>query len=216
MPKAKTESKMGRNRTGVQMAPNEIEKMLSALDSPLARPTADGDESAIAELRSRYISQSGPVGSVPPPGSAKGALKAGAQMLTGGRPQVLLDKLAERLAFERSSTRVYDALVTKCRADGAAGVPADRLVQIRDEEARHFKLLSECIEQLGGDPTAQTPAADVVGVESAGIMQVVTDPKTTFAQSLHAILVAELADNAAWDELLKLGLALHAPYAMLA
>jgi hypothetical protein len=35
-------------------------------------------------------------------------------------------------------------------------------------------------------------------------MQVVTDPKTTVNQSLHAILVAELADGAAWDELILL------------
>jgi len=35
-------------------------------------------------------------------------------------------------------------------------------------------------------------------------MQVVTDPKTTMAQALHAILVAEMVDNAAWDELIEL------------
>jgi hypothetical protein len=50
----------------------------------------------------------------------------------------------------------------------------------------------------------QTPCADVAGVESAGLVQVLTDPKTTLAQSLHAILVAELTDNAAWDELVVL------------
>jgi len=35
-------------------------------------------------------------------------------------------------------------------------------------------------------------------------MQVLNDPKTTVAQALHAILVAEMVDNAAWDELIEL------------
>ena len=50
----------------------------------------------------------------------------------------------------------------------------------------------------------QTPCADVTGAESIGLLQVVSDPKTTVDQSLHAILVAELADNAGWEELIAL------------
>ena len=64
--------------------------------------------------------------------------------------------------------------------------------------------VKECIEQLGGDPTTQTPCADVTGVASMGLLQVVTDPKTNVNQSLHALLVAELADGAAWEELVVL------------
>jgi hypothetical protein len=37
-----------------------------------------------------------------------------------------------------------------------------------------------------------------------GLMQVLNDPKTTVAQALHAIVVAEMTDNAAWDELIEL------------
>jgi putative heme degradation protein len=33
---------------------------------------------------------------------------------------------------------------------------------------------------------------------------VLNDPKTTVVQALHAILVAEMTDNAAWDELVEL------------
>jgi hypothetical protein len=60
------------------------------------------------------------------------------------------------------------------------------------------------MESIGADPTAQTPCADVAGVESQGIMHVVTDPRTGVAQSLHAILIAELADNAGWEMLIAL------------
>jgi putative heme degradation protein len=35
-------------------------------------------------------------------------------------------------------------------------------------------------------------------------MQVLNDPKTTLVQALHAILVAEMTDNAAWDELVEM------------
>lgn len=196
--------RMGGNRTGIQMSPVDIKKMLAGMDGKLGRPTSEGDESAIAELRGRYIAEADPVGSVPPPATAKGALKSGAQMLTGKKPQVLLDKLGERLAFERAGTRLYDALMAKCRADGGAVVDPERLMHFRDEEAQHFKLVHQCIETLGGDPTVQSPCADVAGVESAGLVQVLTDPKTTLAQSLHAILVAELTDNAGWDELVVL------------
>ena len=83
-------------------------------------------------------------------------------------------------------------------------IPAKEIKHIRDEEAMHFALIGAAIQSLGGDPTAQTPSADVAGVEGMGLMQVLNDPKTTVAQALHAILVAEMTDNAAWDELIEL------------
>jgi len=196
---------IGKNRTGVQMSPIDIEKMLAAMDTKLAKPSSSGDESELAKLRASYIAEADPVGSVPPPVTMKGAAKSGMKMLKGERPQVLLDKLGERLAFERSGTRLYEALINKCEASPDSGIiDLGRLKHFHDEEARHFALIAECMEKLGADPTAQTPCADLAGVESMGLLQVVTDPKTTPAQSLHAILVAELTDNAAWDELIVL------------
>ena len=198
------QARMGGNRTGIQMSPVDIKKMLAGMDGALGRPTSEGDETAIADLRGRYIAEADPVGSVPPPATAKGALKTGAKMLTGKKPQVLLDKLSERLAFERSGTRLYEAMLAKCKGNGGAVVDPQRLAHFHEEEARHFKLLHQCIETLGGDPTVQSPDADVTGVESMGLVQVITDPATSLAQSLHALLVAELADNAAWEELVVL------------
>jgi rubrerythrin len=75
---------------------------------------------------------------------------------------------------------------------------------IHDEEFKHFAMLGEVIMKLGADPTAMTPCADVTAVESVGLMQVVTDPRTNLAQSLHAMLIAELADTAAWELLATL------------
>jgi rubrerythrin len=73
------------------------------------------------------------------------------------------------------------------------------LQRIRAEELGHFRLLCDLVVQLGGDPTAQTPCADVTAAASMGLMQVITDPRTTLAQCLNTILTAELTDNAGWE-----------------
>jgi rubrerythrin len=117
-----------------------------------------------------------------------------------------MDKLGERLAFERSGTRLYEGLVSKYDAYGgfSGGPSREDLEHIRQEEFRHFMLLQSAIEQLGGDPTALTPSADVHATAVHGIMQIIMDPRTTLLQSLEAILVVELADNACWEALIEL------------
>ncbi len=177
------EAGLGPNKTGIATSPVDIEKMLAGMDAKFSMPTSEGDERAMARLRSGYIGEAEPV---------------------GAPPRVFLDKLGERLAFERTGTRLYDAFIAKCRTQKPGAIEDEELVRIRNEEAKHFALVGECIEFLGGDPTAQTPCADVAGVASAGLMQVITDPKTTVAQSLDALLIAELTDNAAWEDLIAL------------
>lgn len=204
----------GMNRTGIQMSPVDTKRMLEG--NPAGIP--EGDESVVTEMRSDYINEAEPVGTVPMPGTVKGAAKTGAKKLTGKNPEVFIDKLGERLAFERGGTRLYEALLTKCEAtiaDGAEELPGEMSIvtlrRFHDEEAEHFEMLAGCMEELGADPTAQTPAADVTGVESFGIMQVLNDPRTTVAQSLNALLVAELADYAGWDLLIKLAVEMKQP-----
>lgn len=195
---------MGMNKTGVQMSPMDSSAMRSPMSPPVR--STPGDISAVAEMRSLYAGESDAVGSVPVPGTMTGMASTGMAMLTGNDPKILLDKLGERLAFERGGTRLYDALIAKCEAmqDGYTGVSIDDLRKIRNDEARHFSIVVDAIESLGGDPTAQTPSADLVGVESMGLIQSVTDPRTTVAQSLHAILAAELIDNSGWEILIAL------------
>jgi hypothetical protein len=43
-----------------------------------------------------------------------------------------------------------------------------------------------------------------MGVASTGLVQVITDPRTTMPQSLSALLTAELTDNDGWDMLVDL------------
>jgi hypothetical protein len=157
-------------------------------------------------MRSRYVHEAEPIGSVPPPGTLRGMVTTGLNKLSGRSPEVLIDKLGERLAFERSGTRLYEAMIMKCLALENAGetVPVADLERMRDQEAEHFALLTEALTSLGADPTAQTPAADVAAVQTLGILQAVSDPRTNLAQSLNALLSAELVDHAAWELLIQL------------
>lgn len=195
---------MGMNRTGIQMSPRDSKAMQEI--EPAVMPDDGVGEMALAELRSDYIANADALGSVPLPVSLSGAVTVGISMLKGERPQILLDKLGERLAFERTGTRLYEALITKCEVmlSGDISMTIDDLEQIRADEARHFHLVADAIASLGGDPTSQTPSADLVGVESMGLVQVLNDPRTSIAQSLHAIVTAELSDKAGWETLVAL------------
>lgn len=124
----------------------------------------------------------------------------------GGQPQLLLDKLAERLAFERSGIEFYDALIGKFDAsqDSSTSMTMADLQKIRQDEARHADMLAAAIAGIGGEPDASTPSAELVGIESQGLKQVLNDPESTIAHSLHALLVAEMTDNAGWELLIAL------------
>jgi Ferritin-like domain len=199
------ETKMGMNRTGMQMSPNDSKGLLQG--SERSMPASEGDEGELARIRSEYIQEADGLGSVPPPGTMKGALKSGAQMMMGNREQVFIDKLGERLAFERGGTRLYEALIIKRLAAGADDlgvVDLDKLQQIHADEASHVELVREAIESLGGDPTAMTPCADLVGVQSLGLVQALNEPRATLTQGVSTVLIAELVDNAGWELLISL------------
>ena len=194
---------MGMNRTGAKMSPIDVSRMQEAA---MNAPETEPDGTSIAMMRGQAIAEADRVGSVPLPGTVRGVVATGVSKLKGEKPEVLIDKLGERLAFERTGARLYEALIAKCEQTPDEGLvpPLVELRRIQAEEAQHFRLLVEVLESLGADPTAQTPSADVSAVMSQGIMQVITDPRTTIPQSLNAILVAELAENASWELLVQL------------
>jgi len=189
--------------TGVQMSPKDTKSLLEAVEQIL--PDVPGDSKAIKAERIVRNEEADRIGSVPVPGSAKGMLKTTFDMAMGKSPEILIDKLGERLAFERSGVRLYDAMIAKAKAlEGSDSDLIQVLKHIRDEEFEHMNLVREAIETLGADPTAITPCADVAGVKSMGVMQVLTDPRTNVAQGIGALLTIELEDNAAWELLIEL------------
>lgn len=196
---------MGMNRTGIDMSPLQSKEMIKGGQD--VAPAEDG-KSALAATMREYVQMADAVGSVPMPGSLKGALVSLKDKVTGKNPEVLINKLGERLAFERTGVRLYEAMIAKCEvalaSQGGAIFTVDELRHFRDEEQAHFAMLTEVMESIGADPTAQTPDADVAGVASMGLAKVITDPRTSVMQSLQALLSAELTDNASWELLVTL------------
>lgn len=187
------------NRTGMKLAPRLAAELMSGTE--LTAPSSLGDAELLSKVRVAYAKESEPVGTAAPSTEADDE--------TG----MLVDKLGERLAFERSSTRLYESLLSKLDAYGSwPGGPArEDLVHIRDEEREHFTLLTEAIASLGGDPTEVTPSADVAAEAGKGILAVVADPRVDLRQSMEAVLNAELMDNEAWENLIDLSVALDQP-----
>lgn len=200
----KTPVDMGMNRTGAATSPKDAQAMIEAAEQAQVPP---GDEKAVASLRGTYSSGNDRIGTMPPPATMKGAVKTAARAVAGKQATVFLDKLGERLAFERTGTRLYEAIRAKLAAKGGGdgiGLDDGVLLEIQNQETEHMQLLADAIEKLGADPTAETPCADLAGVESMGILQVLTDPRTTVTQCLNALLAAELIDNASWEMLVEL------------
>lgn len=195
----------GINRTATLFThPNESKKMLEAVE--LFPPTPGTDGAALLSARSAVIRISDPIGSIPLPLSPRGAVETVKGAVSGQQPLIFTDKLGERLAFERTGTRLYEAFLGKLTTNGdqQGAISVGDVERIIGDEHQHFLMLRQAIERLGGDPTAVTPCADVVGVQSLGLVQVMTDPRTTVDQCLSVLLTAELVDNDCWELLATL------------
>jgi hypothetical protein len=202
---------MGTNRTGAKASPIDSRRTVAgARGSGEDFVDAGIDGAALENERILWSASAGPVGTVPIPTSLKGAATTVVETVRGHKPTVLIDKLGARLAFERTGARLYEALITKLSAANPheGGPTRSDLELIRDDEIAHSALLVEAIEKLGADPTAMTPSADLTGVTGIGLVQVLTDPRTTLSQALDAILIAELTDVAGWSLLSELSTAL--------
>jgi len=195
-----TAAKMTGNRTGMQTSPELAEELIEGTNS--AEPSSGGGPQDIAEYKAEYIAEGFPIGSMP----MMPATEEGEEDEEEASMAVLLDKLSERLAFERMGTRLYEAFYNKCEVLGemSPGPTLEQIHEIGSQELDHFLLINDTIAGLGGDPTVESPCADVIGVASTGILQVLADPRTTLAQSLSALLTAELTDNAGWELLIEL------------
>lgn len=200
----KTTATMGMNRTGIALAPERAEEMLAAVrEFP---PSAEGDEFQMAAVRIAYAQEGEKQGTLPPPSSMKQLASTAWKGLQGKSPNLFVDKLGERAAYERTGTRYYQTLLSKFDAYGSfdGGPTRADLEHILEEEFRHFQLVTEAITTLGADPTVVTPSANVQAVASQGIGQVLADPRMNLLQCLEVMLTVELTDNDCWDALAEL------------
>ncbi|MGE0402282.1 MAG: ferritin-like domain-containing protein [Kofleriaceae bacterium] len=193
---------IGTNRTGIATSPIDSPALIKG-----AREGANGDGNGheidgevLLDQRVLFARSAHPVGTVPPPATIKGIAKAVLEKLQGHKPTVFIDKLGQRLAYERAGVRLYEALLAKFDAANVhdGGPTRTQIEEIRNDEHRHATILRDAILSLGADPTAMTPCADVTGVAGLGWVQVLCDPRTTLTQCLDVMLGVELYDTASW------------------
>jgi len=128
------------------------------------------------------------------------------QELTRHNPMKVIDLLTARLAFERAGVRLYDSIISKMQ--DFEEVDARRILETlqehRNEEQEHGEWLEAQIRALGGDTDATTDMAELESRESKGIEEIILDGDNDAMHLFHALLTAELADNAGWDLLVEL------------
>jgi hypothetical protein len=189
-PQLENSTRPGANHTGLALHPDQLEAMVEATHE--FPPTSSGGPTQIADVRISYARAGEPHATMPESSVDAARLP-------------LLDKLGARLAFERTGTRLYDALISKLDAYGSfEGGPGRKdLLEIREQELGHALLAQELIGSLGGDPTVITPCASLQATASRGIGDVLVDPRTSFIDCLETILIAELADQDSWAGLAR-------------
>jgi rubrerythrin len=198
---------IGNNKTGINTSPIEARRTRrGARQDDTFDPEVVRDPVELERERLVFSIDAEPVGTMPPPLTARGMAGAVGGALKGQSPNVLLDLLGARAAFERTGTRIYEALLVK---HGAAdpdheGPTRLELERLRDDELRHYGMLHDAIKQLGGDPSAVTPSADIMAVATQGVPMIVADPRTTLSQALGAVMMVELADNEGWEQIIDL------------
>ncbi len=89
---------IGANRTGIDTSPIQSKQMQAGMDQ--YAPGSGGGDS-IESFRRVEVEQARRLGSVPLPGTAKGMLKSMLEKFTGHQPATFVNKLGERLAYER-------------------------------------------------------------------------------------------------------------------
>jgi bacterioferritin (cytochrome b1) len=121
-------------------------------------------------------------------------------------PEKLVELLHERLTFERTSVKLYDRILTQMEASGDLQIRGmlDTMRAYRDEEAEHQAWLEEQIQALGGDVNGESVMSRLVVEESRGIEQIILREDAEMHHLFHALMAAELVDNAGWDLLAAL------------
>jgi bacterioferritin (cytochrome b1) len=116
-----------------------------------------------------------------------------------------IDILSERLAFERSGVKLYDRILAVLREEHGDGMSRviGEMQKHRDQEKEHEEWLEAQIRGLGGTAHEETDRSRLVSRESEGIAKVVSS-EDRIAHLFHALLAAELVDNAGWDLLARL------------
>lgn len=124
------------------------------------------------------------------------------EILGKTNPEKVIELLSERLAYERSGIKLYDAILKKVKRSRHTQLKklVKELEEHRDQEVEHAEWCAENIRMLGGDPDARTERVMLVETEAQGIEQIILGD-APLSQMFHALNMAELGDNAGWAQL---------------
>src|SRR4051794_22011839 len=111
------------NLTGSKLHPDMTKDMAEATQE--FPPSSSGDESRIIAVRAQYMAAVEPIGSIPLPLSPKGVVETVKGTVKGQQPLIFTDRLGERLAFERSGVRLYEAFLGKVMNADRQGAMVD-------------------------------------------------------------------------------------------
>lgn len=118
--------------------------------------------------------------------------------------KLLVDKLCERWAVEKTAIELYDLAVGKAERARADPALIARLREIREQESQNERMLVEFIEGLGWSIDKETPSMLVALREGMGLIEVCQHPDSQLPHVLHALLASEMIDNAGWELLIEL------------
>jgi rubrerythrin len=125
--------------------------------------------------------------------------------LAANNPEKTMDYLTERLTFERAAVKLYDTILHHLR--GSNEPWTNRIVgqveKYRNQEKEHEEWLEAQIRALGGTAHEKTDMGSVIERESRGLLDVASTD-VQLPHIFHALLTAELMDNAGWEILLEL------------
>ncbi|RKH71136.1 ferritin-like domain-containing protein [Corallococcus aberystwythensis] len=135
------------------------------------------------------------------------------QAAEGPTPLLFVAQLRERLAFERTSSRLYAGLLMKTHVLGSypGGPTPERLVELHNQELDHLNLIRECIYRLGVDAPRMMAQGDSADPRTHGLLRAVDDPCATLQDALRAVLISEILNNAGWALLVDLAQELGPP-----
>ncbi|RKH34715.1 ferritin-like domain-containing protein [Corallococcus praedator] len=202
--------RQGLMRTAMLLDAQELEHLAHGAVRDTVLPPA---KSAVQALRIHLSRLAGDPDVLPPPRAFREKVGHALQALKGTAPALFIDKLCERLAFERTSSRLYASLLLKTHTLGtfAGGPTPERLLELHNQELEHLGMVREGLLRFGAHPSLRTPSGDVASAQSRGLIQAVDAPGATLMDALRATLVSELINNAGWALLVDLASELGPP-----
>ncbi|MFB1483873.1 hypothetical protein [Corallococcus sp. RDP092CA] len=193
----------GLKHSAEQLTVEELEQL--AREEPRHDTARRPSGSAVRFLRSQLARIAGQLGGLNLP-DFKEVVGSVLQVVDGATSLLFVAQLRERLAFERTSSRLYAGLLVKTQALGSypGGPTAERLVELHNQELDHLNLVRECIYRYGADAPQVAGLGDGADPRPHGLLRAVDDPCATLPDALRAVLIAEILNNAGWAMLMDL------------